>query len=86
MKNVINVRKNLGTRTIFNLLGPLSNPAFVKRQMVGVFDKRWLHPFAEALNKIIEKANEKILCIPGSDCYKQKHSEELQQLKYHFLP
>ena len=35
---------------------------------------------AEALNKIIEKANEKILCIPGSDCYKQKHSEELKRI------
>tara|TARA_Y100000588_G_C13581004_1_gene638697 strand:- start:21 stop:584 length:564 start_codon:yes stop_codon:yes gene_type:complete len=52
MKHVGPARVQLGIRTIFNLLGPLSNPAFVKRQMVGVFDKRWLHPFAEALNKM----------------------------------
>ena len=52
MKHVGPARVELGIRTIFNLLGPLSNPAFVKRQMVGVFDKRWLHPFAEALNKM----------------------------------
>ncbi len=52
MKHVGPARVELGIRTIFNLLGPLSNPAFVKRQMVGVFDKRWLRPFAEALNKM----------------------------------
>ena len=52
MKYVGPARVELGIRTIFNLLGPLSNPAFVKRQMVGVFDKRWLLPFAEALNKM----------------------------------
>ena len=52
MKHVGPARVELGIRTIFNLLGPLSNPAFVKRQMVGVFDKRWLLPFAEALNKM----------------------------------
>jgi anthranilate phosphoribosyltransferase len=52
MKHVGPARVQLGIRTIFNLLGPLSNPAFVKRQLVGVFDKKWLHPFAEALNKM----------------------------------
>ena len=51
MKHVGPSRVELGIRTIFNLLGPLSNPAFVKRQMVGVFDKRWLLPFAEASEK-----------------------------------
>ena len=39
MKHVINIRKQLGTRTIFNLLGPLTNPASTKRQLLGVFDK-----------------------------------------------
>ena len=41
MKHVINVRKTLKTRTIFNLLGPLTNPANAKNQLLGVYDKRW---------------------------------------------
>ena len=52
MKNVINVRKNLATRTIFNLLGPLSNPALVKRQLLGVYDKSLILPFAESLKTL----------------------------------
>ncbi len=46
MKNVGPTRVELGTRTIFNLLGPLSNPAGVKRQMVGVFSRQWIEPLA----------------------------------------
>src|ERR1019366_9775085 len=42
MKNVGPTRVELGTRTIFNLLGPLSNPASVKRQMIGTFSKHWI--------------------------------------------
>ena len=52
MKHVMNVRKELHFRTIFNLLGPLSNPAFVKKQLVGVYDKSLLMPFAKALKKL----------------------------------
>jgi len=55
MKYVAPIRKKIGTRTIFNLLGPLSSPANVKRQVVGVFDKRWLLPFARALNNLESK-------------------------------
>lgn len=52
MKHVGPSRVELGTRTIFNLLGPLSNPAGVKRQVVGVFSKAWLEPLAQVLNKL----------------------------------
>ncbi|TIW41448.1 MAG: anthranilate phosphoribosyltransferase, partial [Mesorhizobium sp.] len=46
------IRGELGTRTIFNLLGPLSNPAGVSRQMVGVFLPEWIMPVAEALKAL----------------------------------
>ena len=49
MKHVGSARKKMGKKTIFNLIGPLSNPAQVKRQVIGVFDKKWMRPFAEAL-------------------------------------
>ena len=52
MKYVAPIRKKIGKRTIFNLLGPLSSPANVKRQVVGVFAKKWLLPFANALKNL----------------------------------
>jgi anthranilate phosphoribosyltransferase len=52
MKHVGPTRVELGTRTIFNLLGPLSNPAGVKRQMVGVFSPEWVEPLAETLKTL----------------------------------
>lgn len=52
MKHVGPTRVELGTRTIFNLLGPLSNPASVKRQMVGVFSPEWVEPLAETLRAL----------------------------------
>jgi len=52
MRFVAPIRKKIGARTIFNLLGPLSSPANVKRQVVGVFDKKWLIPFANALKNL----------------------------------
>ena len=52
MKYVGPTRKKIGKRTIFNLIGPLSSPAGVKKQVVGVFEKKWLIPFAEALKNL----------------------------------
>ena len=52
MKYVGPVRKKIGKRTIFNLIGPLSSPAGAKRQVVGVFSKKWLLPFAHALKNL----------------------------------
>jgi anthranilate phosphoribosyltransferase len=52
MKHVGPIRVELGTRTIFNLLGPLSNPAGVVRQMVGVFLPEWIMPVAETLKAL----------------------------------
>ncbi|MDE2229327.1 MAG: anthranilate phosphoribosyltransferase [Alphaproteobacteria bacterium] len=51
-RHVAPTRVELGTRTVFNLLGPLSNPALVKRLLVGVFAPQWVTPVAEVLGKL----------------------------------
>ena len=52
MKHTINVRKEMGVRTLFNLLGPLSNPAGAPNQLIGVFSKEWVEPLAQVLKKL----------------------------------
>jgi anthranilate phosphoribosyltransferase len=64
LKNVGPTRVELGTRTIFNLLGPLSNPAGVKRQMIGVFSRQWIEPMAQVLKNL---GAESIWVVHGSD-------------------
>src|SRR5947199_5202083 len=64
MKHVGATRVELGTRTIFNLLGPLSNPAGVKRQMVGVFSRQWVEPLAHVLKNL---GSERVYVVHGSD-------------------
>ena len=64
MKHVINVRKTLVTRTIFNLLGPLTNPANTKNQLLGVYDKKWLNTHCEVLKDLGSK---NVLVVHGFD-------------------
>ena len=64
MKHVIKVRKTLGTRTIFNLLGPLPNPANAKNQILGVYDKKWLNTHCEVLKELGSK---NVLVVHGLD-------------------
>jgi anthranilate phosphoribosyltransferase len=64
MKNVNPTRVELATRTIFNLLGPLSNPAGVTRQMVGVFSRQWVLPLAQVLKNL---GSESVWVVHGSD-------------------
>jgi anthranilate phosphoribosyltransferase len=64
MKNVGPTRVELATRTIFNLLGPLSNPAGVTRQMVGVFSRQWVQPLAQVLKNL---GADSIWVVHGSD-------------------
>ncbi len=64
MKHVMPARKKLGTRTIFNLLGPLSNPAGTRHQLIGVYDKKWLRPMIETLKNLGAKT---AWVVHGSD-------------------
>ncbi|MEJ8573157.1 anthranilate phosphoribosyltransferase [Microbaculum marinum] len=64
MKHVGPSRVELGTRTIFNILGPLSNPAGTKRQLIGVFSRDWIVPMAEVLSAL---GSDRVWVMHGSD-------------------
>jgi len=64
MRHVAPVRVELGTRTLFNLLGPLSNPAGVSRQLLGVFSDAWLEPLTHVLQEL---GSERVWTVHGSD-------------------
>ncbi|MCT4553799.1 MAG: anthranilate phosphoribosyltransferase [Pelagimonas sp.] len=64
MKHVMPVRMDLGTRTIFNILGPLTNPAGVKRQLTGAFTRDLIRPMAETLGQL---GSERAWLVHGSD-------------------
>jgi anthranilate phosphoribosyltransferase len=64
MQHSRNVRKNLGVRTMFNLLGTLANPAKVKNQLIGVFDQKWVEPLAHVFKKL---GSQHVLVVSAED-------------------
>ncbi|OHY80296.1 anthranilate phosphoribosyltransferase [Marinobacter sp. AC-23] len=64
MKHAVGPRKEMGCRTLFNILGPMTNPANVKRQLVGVFSKALCRPMAEVLQKL---GSEHIMVVASKD-------------------
>lgn len=64
MKYAIGPRKELGVRTIFNLLGPLTNPAGAQNQLIGVFAERWVAPLAEVLKRL---GSQHVLVVHAED-------------------
>ncbi len=64
MKYAVGPRKEMGVRTIFNLLGPLTNPAGAKRQVMGVYGKQWVRPIAEVLQRL---GCEHVLVVHSAD-------------------
>lgn len=64
MKHAIGPRKEMTVRTVFNLLGPLTNPAGAKRQLLGVYDANWVRPIAEVLQKL---GSEHVMVVHSDD-------------------
>ncbi|MDQ7091675.1 MAG: anthranilate phosphoribosyltransferase [Methylococcales bacterium] len=64
MKHAMSVRKDLGVRTLFNILGPLSNPARSKNQLIGVFSKDWVDSLAQVLKNL---GSEHVLIVNADD-------------------
>ncbi len=64
MRHAVGPRRELGLRTMFNLLGPLTNPARAPRQVLGVYDRRWLRPLAEVMREL---GSEHVLVVHAED-------------------
>lgn len=64
MKHVVGPRKEIGQKSIFNVLGPLTNPASARRQLMGVYDKKWMLPIAEVLKQL---GSEHLIIVHSQD-------------------
>ncbi|QWF72610.1 anthranilate phosphoribosyltransferase [Methylomonas paludis] len=64
VRHTVGPRKEMGVRTLFNLIGPLSNPAQAKHQLIGVFDSQWLRPVAEVLKQL---GSQHVLVVHADD-------------------
>ncbi|MGY0218330.1 anthranilate phosphoribosyltransferase [Endozoicomonadaceae bacterium StTr2] len=64
MKNVVGIRREMGIRTLFNILGPMTNPAGVKNQLIGVFTKELCRPMAEVLSRL---GSDHVLVVHSAD-------------------
>ncbi|MDO4642940.1 MAG: anthranilate phosphoribosyltransferase [Cardiobacteriaceae bacterium] len=81
MRHVVPIRRAIGIRTVFNVLGPLSNPAGVKYQMLGVFSKNWLRPMTEVAHQL---GAERVLVVHsdnGLDEFSVTHTNHVAELK-----
>ena len=84
MKHAIGPRREMGVRTVFNLLGPLTNPAGVPNQVLGVFDAAWVLPLAQVLEKL---GSQHVLVVHSTDgmdeisCCAPTHAAELKNGK-----
>lgn len=67
MKHIMPIRRSLSHRTIFNMLGPLANPAGAKKQMIGVFDVEYIERFSRALNELGTKKSMVLSSLDGLD-------------------
>ena len=85
MRHAAPVRQALGFPTIFNLLGPLCNPAQVQKQLLGVFDRKWLRPMAEALDQLGTKMAWVICGSDGLDELTLSGASYVVQLKNHHI-
>lgn len=81
MKHAAPVRKELGLRTLFNLLGPLTNPAQAPHQVLGVFDRRWLEPLAQVLGELGSKHVLVVHALDGLDELSTAAPTQVAELK-----
>ena len=80
LRHAAGPRMELGTRTIFNLLGPLANPARVRRQLTGVFDPAWARPMAETLGAL---GSERAWIVHGKGLDELTVAGESQVVEWH---